>query len=86
MAGRTRTREAITYFQSSVNLEPTGELDDATKQKLFDMHDQPHQQREEETAPAEAAAPESASAPAEDDDTDPEEDADEMRRLTGVED
>lgn len=78
--------EAITYFQSSVNLEPTGELDDATKQKLFDMHDQPHQQREEETAPAEAAAPESASAPGEDEDTDPEEDAAEMRRLTGVED
>jgi hypothetical protein len=78
--------EALTYFQSSVNIDPTGELDDATKQKLFDMHDQPHPQREAESAPAEAAAPESAPEAAAEDDTDPEEDAAEMRRLAGMDD
>jgi N-acetylmuramoyl-L-alanine amidase len=78
--------EAVTYFQSSVNIEPTGQLDDATKQKLFDMHDQPHQQREEESAPPEEAASGDDSEPESAEDIDPEEDAAEIRRLTGVED
>lgn len=77
-------REAVTYFQSSVNLEPTGELDDATRQKLFDMHDNPHPQREEESAPAETAAADSGPEAAEPDDIDADEDEAEMRRLTSM--
>ena len=51
------TRAALTYFQSSVNLDPTGDLDDATRDKLLHMHDQTHPQHTEENeAPPEASS------------------------------
>jgi hypothetical protein len=42
LTGETRT--AITDFQSSVCLEATGDLTQATRDKLLLMHDQPHPQ------------------------------------------
>ena len=41
-------RAAIADFQSSVGLEATGDLTQATRDKLLQMHDQPHPQRNED--------------------------------------
>ncbi len=81
------TRDALMYFQSSVNLPPTGDLDDATRDKLLQMQDEVHPQRTEESeAPADAAnsgsgGPEEIAAQ-----TDPAEDEAEMARFTSLDD
>ena len=77
-------RNALFYFQSSVNLEPTGDMDDATRQKLFDMHDNPHPQREAETVSEENSDAPATEETIEPDDIDPEKDEAEMRRFTSL--
>jgi len=85
-----RTREAIADFQSWCGLEPTGELDEATRNQLLGRQDQEHEQaeepesgeeaepeeEEEETSGAEAEdGDEAEDEPAEEDLLDPEDDA-----------
>lgn len=55
----SETKEAIALFQRAVGLEETGELDEATRQKLFSWQDQEHeipppQETEEEEPPEES--------------------------------
>src|SRR5215469_7140080 len=75
--------DALAAFQSSVNLEATGELNDATRDKLLQMQDKMHPQRQEETAPPEEASDEPEPESPEPD-LDPEEDEAEMERFTSL--
>lgn len=49
------TRDALIWFQSSVNLPATGELDEATRDKLFGMQDRIHEQSSASDAPPDEA-------------------------------
>ena len=80
------TRVAIADFQASVSLDATGELDDATRAKLFNMQDQIHPPAEEEAAPDESLAGPSDVPPPSAPEIDPEEDAAEMARLLALDD
>jgi N-acetylmuramoyl-L-alanine amidase len=75
--------DALIAFQSSVNLEPTGELDDSTRDKLLQMQDKIHPQRQEEHASPEAPSDEPEPENPEPD-IDPEEDEAEMARFTSL--
>ena len=79
------THYALSAFQSSVDLEPTGELDDTTRSKLFNMQDELHPQSTEDEADpqAESAGPDEAE-PGEPE-TDPDAEAAEMERLLSLE-
>jgi len=80
------TRAAIADFQASVSLEATGELDDATRAKLFNMQDELHAPAEEDAGPEESfEGPSDAAAPAALE-VDPEDDAAEMERLLALHD
>lgn len=74
---------ALMEFQSSVNLPATGELDDATREKLLNMHDEvhshptPHDEVSDDAPGQEASQPEEIPA-----DIDPAEDDAEMARFT----
>lgn len=76
--------DALAAFQSSANIEGNGELDEATRAKLFDMQDNFHPQQKEETVPAEEAgtAPEEADTP--EPDLNEEDDEAEMDRFTSL--
>ena len=45
------TRKAISDFQERIGLPVTGELDDATRQKLVHRHDVTHERLPEQTEP-----------------------------------
>jgi putative peptidoglycan binding protein/LysM domain-containing protein len=75
------TQEALEWFQSDFGVEVTGQLDDATKQKLLDRHDQEHDAPPLQTAPP-ASQPVSNEIPADESDMPTEdEDALEFQRL-----
>jgi hypothetical protein len=78
--------DALAAFQSSVDLEGTGELDDATRDKLFQMQDRVHPQREEETPPPEDADAAAGDAESAEPDLNADEDEAELARFTSLED
>jgi hypothetical protein len=81
------SRDAIADFQASVSIEATGDLDDSTREKLFQMQDRQHPQAQPETVPEEqiesapTGPPEAIQAK-----IDLEEDAAEMARFTALDD
>jgi len=80
------TQTAVMYFQSSVNLPPTGELDDDTNTQLFQMHDKTHPQQTAQDPPPEDANSDSSEPEEIEPDINPEDDAAEMARFTSLDD
>ena len=78
--------DALSAFQSSANLDVTGTLDDATRQKLFEMHDKQHPQAHAEDAPPDDDTSGSDSPQVIDAAIDPAKDEQEMARLTAFDD
>jgi N-acetylmuramoyl-L-alanine amidase len=76
------TRHAITWFQSSVNLPPTGDLDDATRSKLFHMQDEVHPQSTDENEAPESESASSSEPEEIEPEIDPEDDEAQLARLT----
>ncbi len=80
------TQAALLYFQSSVNLPATGELDDATRNRLLQMQDQEHEQRTEQNAPPDDADSSPNEAEELHAEINPDEDEAEMARFTSWDD
>lgn len=78
--------EALAAFQSSANLDVTGKLDDATRQKLFDMHDKRHPQVHMEDTPLDDDTSGTDSQEVIDAPIDPAQDEQVMARLTALDD
>jgi hypothetical protein len=77
---------AIADFQSSVGLDPTGELDDNTRQNLLLMQDQVHPQCQPEAPDPEDQGDSSGPLPALEPAIDPAADAAELARFTSLDD
>jgi hypothetical protein len=78
------TETALMYFQSSVNLPPTGKLDDDTNNQLLQMHDKVHKQQTAQDQPPEDANSASTEPENIEPKFNPEEDAAEMARFTNL--
>jgi len=77
-------RDALAAFQSSVDMEGSGDLDDATRQQLLGMQDLVHPQRHEEAAPPEEPEAADDSAESLEADVNAEDDEAEMARFTSL--
>ena len=80
------TRTAIMYFQASVDLPASGELDDATRNQLLQMHDQEHPQRTEQDQAPDAADSGSGGPEEIEPEINPEEDEAELARFQSLDD
>lgn len=78
------TKEALQYFQMTFGLQPTGELDEATRQKLLERHDNVHAGLTEPPPPAPEAPANDDSHLGEDVTIDEQADAREFERLANL--